>query len=53
MITEQEDQYIESYYFLFMTSGTFPALPGSFLKNFSQYQEKLHWIIAFKYLRVR
>ena len=36
------------------------ASPGIFLKffingikNFSQYQEKLHWIIAFKYLKPR
>ena len=38
-----------------------PASPGSFLKDFftkkmkkfSQNSEKLHWIIAFKYLRFR
>ena len=47
---------------LFYTSGTFPASPGNFLKkeiinkiskmkNLSQYSEKLHWIIAFKYLK--
>ena len=44
--------------FILNTSGTFPASTGIFLKSFingikkiiafSQYLEKIHWIIAFK-----